>query len=441
MNERHLETIHELFERQVSRTPHTVALFDFGSDGKRQLTFSELNVASNQFANNLLARGCRSEDVIAVGMVHSVDLIVALLGIVKMGGSFLAIDTNWPESRINHVISDSKSRLIVTSIGLVGKFLKSGVEVCAFDSENAILKLHDKNNLNVSVTSQSPAYVIFTSGSTGAPKGVIGSHGGLVNRVQWMHKAYPFQAHERSCAKTTLGFVDSITEIFTPLCAGVPLYLFGDQAAKQPSQLVAMLSEHRITRLVLVPSLLHTMLMLHPTDLPKLCPDLKLWEVSGEALSVPLARAFKAAVPSAMLINMYGSSEVGPDATCHEITDHDIRAEATSVPIGTSISNMKCYVLDDDMRPVREGEKGHIYVGGRGVSVRGYINKPDLTAKAFIPNPILKGRELFPVLYKMGDVGSQSVNGVLSFHGRSDHQIKINGNRVELGETKSQPLL
>eukprot|EP01034_Spumella_vulgaris_P029068 gene29068-36055_t len=233
-----------------------------------------------------------------------------------------------------------------------------------------------------------------------------------------------------------MGFVDALSEIFTPLCAGIPLYLFGDRAAKQPDKLITLLPRHRITRLVLVPSLLHTVLQLCPVGLEKQLPDLKFWEVSGEALTVPLARQFKTAFPSAKLVNMYGSSEVGPDASYHEVTIEDIQDDSKSIPIGRSLTNMKVFILNDDMTPVQTGEKGRIFVAGKGVA-SGYLNKPDLTTKAFINNPIVSERDQYPVLYDMGDIGSQTSDGLVRYHGRSDHQVKINGNRVELGEIEA----
>jgi amino acid adenylation domain-containing protein len=280
------------------------------------------------------------------------------------------------------------------------------------------------------VSSQDLAYLIYTSGSTGAPKGVEGIHQASINRFAWMWHAYPFDASDVCCQKTALSFVDSVWEIFGPLLQGVPNLIVPAHVVLNPRQLVRLLAEHRITRIVQVPSLLR-MLLDQIDDLAAKLPNLRLWSVSGETLPPDLVERFRKSLPHARLLNIYGSSEVAADITWHEVGESD---SARSVPIGRPISNTQIYILDRSLNPVPIGVRGEIHVGGVPLA-RGYWKSPENTAERFIANPF--DGIASPRLYKTGDLARYLPGGIIEYLGREDNQVKLRGFRVELGEIES----
>jgi acyl-coenzyme A synthetase/AMP-(fatty) acid ligase/acyl carrier protein len=265
-----------------------------------------------------------------------------------------------------------------------------------------------------------------------------------MNRMQWMWERYPFQAGEVCCQKTNVGFVDSVCEIFSPLLAGVASVIVPQEALLDPEVMLRTLGENRVTRMVLVPSLLRALLE-HAPNLGERLPHLKLWSCSGEMLPWELAKKFRKAYPGATLLNIYGSSEVAADVTWHEVTGKETEAaemEATSVPIGRAISNSQVYVLDEQMNAVPVGVRGEIYVGGAGLAL-GYWRQPELTAERFVENKIAP--EKSKRLYRTGDLGrwrlvrdkAGNETGELEYLGRRDSEVKVRGMRIELGEIET----
>jgi acyl-coenzyme A synthetase/AMP-(fatty) acid ligase/acyl carrier protein len=249
-----------------------------------------------------------------------------------------------------------------------------------------------------------------------------------------MWRTYPFQAGEVCCQKTNLGFVDSIWEIFGPLLAGVTNVIIPREAVRDPEEMLQILARQRVSRIVLVPSLLRSLLD-HAPNLAERVPALRLWSCSGEVLPVDLAKRFRQAYPEARLLNIYGSSEVAADVTCYEVSDRD---HASSVLIGKPISNTQIYLVDEYSNPVPVGVRGEIYVGGDGLA-RGYLNRPDLTAERFVPNWLLPNPSSSHSarLYRTGDLGRFRSSGEIEYLGRIDSQVKLRGLRVELGEIES----
>jgi acyl-coenzyme A synthetase/AMP-(fatty) acid ligase/acyl carrier protein len=243
-----------------------------------------------------------------------------------------------------------------------------------------------------------------------------------------MYRAWPFLPGEVCCQKTALGFVDSIWEMFGPLLAGVPVVIASDDDVLDPERLLTLLAEAGATRLVLVPTLLGALLD-HAPDLAARLPQLRHWTTSGEYLSVDLAARFRQACPDAILLNLYGSSEVAADATWHEVRElHDNKP----VPIGRPISNTRVYILDSHLEPIPIGVKGQIYVGGDCLAA-GYWRSPDLTAERFVPGPFEREASR---LFATGDLGRFLADGSIEYLGRLDHQVKIRGYRIEPGEVE-----
>jgi acyl-coenzyme A synthetase/AMP-(fatty) acid ligase len=257
----------------------------------------------------------------------------------------------------------------------------------------------------------------------------MGTHRGIINRCEWMYRAYPFAPEEVCCQKTALGFIDSIWEMFGPLLRGVPNVIASDDQVIDSELLLTLLASQGVTRIVLVPTLLRVLLD-HSPDLAARVPRLKFWTASGEYLPDDLARRFRATCPSATLLNLYGSSEVAADVTCYDV--QELRGNEP-VPIGKPISNTQVYILDNHMEAVPIGVAGQIYVGGDCLAA-GYWRRSDLTAERFLPNPFANASS---IIFATGDHGRFLADGSIVYLGRQDDQVKIRGYRIELGEVEA----
>ncbi len=420
------QRIHRLFEQQAECAPDDVAIV-FGDE---RMTYRELNARANQLARYLRQRGVGPEMRVAICFERSVEMIVGLLGILKAGGAYVPLEPSYPAERAAFILEDSEARLLLTQRRLAPSLKSTDVGMICLDSDWTKIARESSANLVDGATAGNAAHVIYTSGSTGQPKGVLSAHRASVNRFAWMWQAYPFHRGEVCCQKTALSFVDSIWEIFGPLLQGVPLVIVLDEVVKDPPRFVALLSANRVTRLVLVPSLLRVILETGD-DLERQLSDLRYCICSGETLPVELATAFREKLPQAVLINLYGSSEVAADVTCYEVRRTDGLA---NIPIGRPIANTQVYVLDANLRPVPVGVPGEIYVGGAGLA-REYLSHKRLTAEKFIGNPF--SRNPGARLFRTGDLGRYLPDGNIEYRGRRDNQVKVRGFRIELGEIET----
>jgi amino acid adenylation domain-containing protein len=416
------QSIQQLFEQQVERTPDEPAIIFNGEE----LSYRKLNTRASQLGNYLRTRGVGPEVRVAIRMQRSPEMIVGLLGILKAGGAYVPLDPAYPEERALFILEDSGASLLLTK---EQSSLTSSVPVVSLGRDWEQISRAAESNPPNQGTAENAAHVIYTSGSTGRPKGVISAHRASINRFAWMWRTYPFAQGEVCCQKTALSFVDSIWEIFGPLLQGVPLVILDDDSVKDPKRLVAALSAHRVSRLVLVPSLLRIMLE-SDDDLVERLPNLRYCVCSGESLPVELAAAVREKLPHTMLINLYGSSEVAADVTCYEVTN---TGGINNVPIGKPIANTQIYILDAQLQPAPFGVVGEIYVGGEGLA-RGYLNQPALTLEKFVSDPFNGGHAK---LFRTGDLGRFLADGNIEFHGRRDHQVKVRGFRIELGEIET----
>jgi amino acid adenylation domain-containing protein len=416
------QSLSSLFELQVERTPMDVA---FIFDGQT-LSYRELNERANQVAHYLRRLGVKPEVRVGLCVERSLEMIIGLLAILKAGGAYVPLDPVYPEERLAFMLADAQITILVTQQRYV-QILPACEHILCLDTAQPLISQESKANCAVQIEAEQIAYVIYTSGSTGRPKGVLGTHRAALNRFQWMWNTYPFQPRELCCQKTALSFVDSVWEIFGPLLQGVCTVIIPDLIVKNPRQLLHILQNAAITRIVLVPSLLQALLdSLENLKSAKL--HLRYCISSGEALPLDLALRFMKSVPQCTLLNLYGSSEVAADATCYDVTH---ASSHEHILIGKPIANMRAYLLDTHLQPVPVGAIGELYIGGDGLA-RGYFNRPDLTAAAFLPDPF--GGEPGARLYKTGDLARYLPDGNLEYRGRLDHQVKILGMRIELGE-------
>jgi len=417
--------IDELFEAQAEQTPSAPAMFC----GRHRLTYQNLNRRANQLAHHLRALGVTRETLVGVCVERSLDMIVALLGILKAGGAYVPLDPAYPAKRLAFMIEDSGVRIVVSQEHLAGRLPDLDHVVCVDRDRPSLNTLGSENPPRIT-SADDAAYVIYTSGTTGQPKGVIGLHRGAVNRFAWMWRTFPFDPDDVCCQKTSLNFVDSVAEIFVPLLHGVPAVIVPDETAKDPPGLVHALATSGVTRLVLVPSLLRDILALD--DLRGRLAKLKICVSSGEALSIDLCRRFYERLPEAILLNLYGSTEVAADVSYFDTSF--MPPDATAVPLGRPIDNTQIYIVDENLQAVPAGVAGELYVAGDGLA-RGYLNRPDLTDERFVPNP--HADVPGALMYKTGDLGRYLPDGNIEFLGRLDRQVKIRGFRVELDSVEA----
>lgn len=418
--------LHTLFEAQARRTPGVVAL----RYEQRRVTYAQLDALAEQWASLLVDAGVRPECVVGVCAERSIEMVAGVLGVLKAGGAILLLDPSYPAERLAYMLSDASPLVVLTQRRLVSALPETSAQVIALEDEHVS---GDSISPAANLPRQQPkptnlAYVIYTSGSTGRPKGVLAEHRGMVNRIAAQSSIAAYRNDDIGLQKTSIGFVDSIFEIFGPLSYGATLVLLG-ASTHDLDGLVAEIETARVTRLVSVPSLARS--WVESGKFAGTLRSLRTWTLSGEELTRELLAKLRERLPSCQFVNLYGSSEVAADVTYY-VDQGDDRAR---VPIGRPIENMQIYILDANRQPVPVGMIGEIHVGGVGVA-RGYLNQHELTAERFLDDPF--GRSAEARLYKSGDLGRWLPDGSIEYHGRNDRQVKLRGFRIELGEIEAQ---
>jgi amino acid adenylation domain-containing protein/non-ribosomal peptide synthase protein (TIGR01720 family) len=403
-------TLLDLVEAQAARTPGAVAVVD----ERGELTYAQLLARAGDLAGRLAARGAGPDGVVAVAVPRSAELVVALLGVLAAGAAYLPVDPDRP--RPASVLDDAGAVAVVTPDG-AGIGDVPGVAV-------------DGTGPSAPVRRAGPdraAYLIFTSGSTGRPKGVVVTHRAIVNRLAWMQHEYGLRADDRVLQKTPATFDVSVWEFFWPLCEGAAVVLARPGGHHDPAYLAELVRDARITTMHFVPSMLAAFLAVGPDLRPGWSASLRRVFSSGEALPAGAARgwATAAGVP---LHNLYGPTEAAVDVTHHLCGDE----RGASVPIGRAVWNTGLHVLDGCLRPVPDGVAGELYLAGVQLA-RGYHARPGLTAGRFVADPAPPGERM----YRTGDLVRRLPGGELEYLGRTDHQVKIRGHRIEPGEIEA----
>ncbi len=418
--------VHESFEARAAQMPRAVAVIDHRA---RKMTYADLNARANQVAHYLRGQGVARGVRVGLCLERSCELPVGVLGILKAGGTYVPLDPHYPQARLAFMLDDAAVSIVVTHAS-VAAAVPAGPTLVLLDRDGPHIGAMSQENPVADHRATDVAYVIYTSGSTGTPKGVEGTHRGIMNRCHWMGTTYPFAPDEVCCQKTSMNFVDAVWELFGSLLQGIPTVYIPDAEVKAPERLIDVLATHRVSRVALVPSLLHAILETVP-DLAERLPDTRFWTVSGETLSASLCRRFQLAMPRATLLNLYGSSEVAADAACYDATQHDA---SRPVPIGKPIGNTQIYLLDAQQQPVPIGVPGEIYIGGDGLAA-GYLGRDALTRERFGSHALMDADA--QRLYRTGDSGRYLPDGNIEFLGRLDNQVKIRGVRIELGEIEA----
>ncbi len=415
--------LHQLIERQVEKTPDQVAVvFE-----DQALTYRQLNRRANQLAHYLRGLGIGPDQPVGVCMERSLEMVIALVGILKSGGAYVPIDPSYPRERIAFMLEDSQVSVLLTQENrLQEPSAYRGSKIC-LDSSSRKIEKESEQNPSRNVRPEHLAYIIFTSGSTGRPKGAMNTHRGICNRLLWMQDAYKLTEEDRVLQKTPFSFDVSVWEFFWPLMTGARLVVARPGGHQDSAYLLQLIEKQQITTLHFVPSMLQV--FLEEPGLER-CRQLKRVICSGEALSFELQERFFSRL-DAELHNLYGPTEAAVDVTCWDCRR---KCDRNIVPIGRPIANTQMYILDSQLQPVPIGVTGELYIGGVGLA-RGYLNRSELTAEKFIPSPF--GSEQEARLYKTGDLARYLPDGSIEYLGRIDHQVKLRGFRIELGEIET----
>ncbi|QHO75455.1 non-ribosomal peptide synthetase [Bradyrhizobium sp. CCBAU 051011] len=411
------------FESQVRQSPEAIALVF----GEEELSYGALNARANGLARRLRKHGIGTDGVVGLALDRGVEMMVALLAVLKAGGAYLPLDPDYPAERLAHMLRDSGAALVLTQSALLDQFTpvleETGAEAWLLDEQEGAGG--DEGNLDVAVHPESLAYVIYTSGSTGLPKGVMVHHDAVTNFLATMAEQPGMTAMDRVLGLTSLSFDIAVLELWLPLTLGACVVLADRAAAHDPARLKAIVARQGVTMIQATPSTWRMLLDHDGSSLPANCRVL----CGGEALPPDLARRLVA--QAGEVWNLYGPTETTVWSARHRLDLQDDRPV-----LGGPIGNTTLHILDNDLNLAPVGVAGELYIGGAGLA-RGYWRRGALTAERFIPDPFGPPDSR---LYRTGDVARWRSDGVLEYVGRADHQVKIRGFRIELGEIEARLL-
>ncbi|MGZ6530041.1 MAG: non-ribosomal peptide synthetase, partial [Tumebacillaceae bacterium] len=395
--------------------------------GNESVTYHELNERVNQVAHHLQKIGIGADALVGISMERSIEMIVALYGVLKAGAAYVPLDPEYPAERLAIIVEDAGLPVLLTREGLRNNLPAGETKVICLDSDWDVIAQESKANPHAAVKEDNLAYVIYTSGSTGKPKGVMIPHRAIVNHMLWMVRTFKMDAQDRIVLKTSFGFDASVSEIFAPLLSGAQLVLAPNGWQQNMELLLDTLIEKQITVFQVVPSLLRMVLEMNR---PEALKSVRVLFTGAELLPAELKDRLLAVYEGAF-INLYGPTEICIDGTYWDTR----RTEYTRiVPVGRPIDNMHVYILDKHLQPVPIGVAGELHFGGVGLA-RGYLNRPEITEEKFIPHPF--SQEEGARLYKTGDLARFLPCGNIEFLGRLDFQVKVRGFRIELGEIEA----
>lgn len=423
--------IHELVQAQAERTPNAIAVVE----GRRQLTYQDLDSTSNRLAAYLKKRGIGPEVPVAICLKRSADLMISMLAVLKAGGACIPLDPAYPSERLEYMLQDTRAAVLLTQDDLLPAQARNSREVIEFPQAWDAINHESPDPRESGVTPKNLAHIIYTSGSTGKPRGVMLTHEGLVNHHVAAQKLYDLRSSDRVLQFSSISFDIALEEIFPTWIAGGMLVLRTEATPLGGRDFVRWIEGQGITVLDLPTAYWHELVhQLSELQYP-MPAALRLVIVGGEKAS---ARAFQSwsrlVAGRVRWINTYGPSEASIIATAYEPSPDSEWAATANIPIGRPIANTHVYLLDGDLNPVAEGESGELHIGGIGLA-RGYLNQPQRSAEKFIADPF--NTNPGARLYKTGDMARYLPSGEIEFLGRADDQVKIRGFRVELGEVES----
>ncbi|MEO8972333.1 MAG: amino acid adenylation domain-containing protein [Ktedonobacteraceae bacterium] len=442
--------IHELFESQVARTPNAVAAVFHGES----LTYQQVEHQANQVAHHLRALGIGPGAMVAVLMDRSLEMIPALLGILKSGAAYVPFEPAFPRTRLQLLLSTLSIPVVITQLPYLTVIenlqdIPELKHVICLDHESTIdtfstqkdwqvwtcaqLDVLPVESVAVQVSSNDIAYVIFTSGSTGMPKGVMVRHQPVINLIEWVNKTFQMQETDRVLFVTSLCFDLSVYDIFGLLAVGGSLEIVANTDIRDPERLLDLIYQQPITFWDSAPAALQQLVPLFQTRQPiHRANRLRLVFLSGDWIPITLPDTVRAAFPGSEVVSLGGATEATVWSNYFRI--REVAPQWASIPYGQPIQNAQYYVLDAYLQPCQVGVAGDLYIGGQCLA-EGYINAPVLTAQKFLPDPF--SQTLGARLYKTGDQARFWSDGTIEFLGRADTQVKIRGFRIELGEIEA----
>lgn len=422
-----------ILENQVEKTPDHLALIDEDI----RFTYRALNSRANQLAHYLRDAGVKRGDFVALCLDRSAETVMSIWAVLKLGAAYIPVEPDFPQDRIEYILKDSQASALIIhrqyALGL-HDFSHQMVIIDETETEQKISQ-QSMENLCIEVSPDDLAYVIYTSGTTGKPKGVMCEHRGLINRIEWMNKAYPLAENDRVLQKTPYVFDVSVWELLWANWYGAAIVMAKPGGHKDAEYLIDTIEKEEISVIHFVPSMLNAFSQSLSTYNPKdvNLSGLKYMFCSGEALHLSHVKEIKQLLPHVQLHNLYGPTEASIDVLYFDCND----PELSKVLIGKPIDNIKIYVLDDALNILPVGAVGELHLAGVGLA-RGYLNNVSLTNEKFVDNPYQSeadqrsGRN--SKLYKTGDLVYQQSDGSVVYLGRNDFQVKIRGFRIELEE-------
>ncbi|HJT56124.1 MAG TPA: amino acid adenylation domain-containing protein [Ktedonobacteraceae bacterium] len=418
-------TLLDLFNQQVQSRPDSIAL----NSEQGQLSYGELDRRTNQLAHHLRKLGVGLDTPVGICIDRSLDLIVAIYGVLKAGGAYLPLDIDAPPLRQKQLLDNAHASICLFQERQTSLTLSSTITP-VYTRDCELLERYPVTPPDVQTHPENLISIYFTSGSTGQPKGVASTHRGWFNRMMWMQQKYALQPGEAVLQKTTITFDDSAVEVYWPLSVGGQIALMDGGLHKDPQAILNAAIRYQVSILQFVPSILLLFLEQITPQASRELRYLRYVISSGEALRPELVRLFMERL-ACELHNQWGVTEVSIDSTEHTcgITD---TTERGPLSIGHPITHNQVYILDAHLQPAPPGIAGDLYLAGAGLA-RGYLNDPARTAEVFLPHLLLPGERM----YKTGDRGYYRPDGSIIFLGRQDEQVKVRGQRVELGEIEA----
>ena len=415
-----VECAHEGFEKIAAALPQSEAV----RCGSTALTYRELNQRANQLANYLRSVGVQRDVTVALCLSRSEAMVVAVLGVLKAGGAYVPLDPNDPLERLSLIFEETKTPVVLTESALADRLPSIWGQVLCLDTDWDLIATQPETIANIA-HAENLAYVIYTSGSTGRPKGVMVTHRGLVNYLSWSTEAYRVSEGRGAPSHSPLSFDLTVTSLLAPLWAGRTVTILPDETAAA-GLIESLRSESAYSLVKITPA--HLALLAN--SIPDNAGD---WTnaivIGGEMLTFEVLAPWRQKLPRTRFINEYGPTETVVGCCVYEVNAQTANG-AGGVPIGRPITNTRLYVLDAGFEPAPIGVAGELYIGGFGLA-RGYLERPDLTAESFVPDPFSDERGAR--LYRTGDLARYLPDGNFDFLGRRDQQVKVRGYRIELG--------
>jgi amino acid adenylation domain-containing protein len=423
--------VHEVFEEQVRRTPDGVAV----SFKDEHLSYAQLNTRANKLAQRLRKLGVKPESRVALYLDRSAWMAVSILAVLKAGGAYVPIDLAYPAERLGFMLKDSEPVVLITQKNLTARLPAGLPPLLCLDDEWESISSESAESPESLTTQHNAAYIIYTSGSTGKPKGVIVTHHNVVRLLRQTEHWYGFNPSDVWPLFHSYAFDVSVWELWGCLFYGGRLVVVPYLVTRSPADFYELLAREKVTVLNQTPSAFRQLIWAEEQSPVKQELHLRYVICAGEALELQSLKPWfqRHGDEKPEIVNKYGITETTVHSTYRVIRKTDLSNGMGSV-IGVPIPDLRIYLVDDDLKPVRRGVPGEICVGGAGVA-RGYLNRPELTAKRFLPDPF--SDELGAMMYRSGDLAQINANGELEYLGRMDHQVKIRGFRVELGEIES----